>query len=503
MQSYSLSPIDFAIVVAYLTAVMAMGMFLGRRSNDLQSYLLGGRSLPWWAVLGSIVATETSTATFLSVPGIAFAAGGDMTFLQLTFGYIIGRFIVSLILLPLYFQGELFTAYEVLGQRFGGLTKQTASAIFLVTRNLGDGLRLFLTAIVLEKVTGFDLPTCVVMIGIITIAYTFVGGMKAVVWNDCLQFVIYMFGGAVALWLIVGGLPGGWQEFIDYGRANDKFQVFNFQWDLTAPFTIWSGVIGGAVLTLGTHGADQMMVHRYLCTKGKRDASLALVLSGFVVCFQFAFFLVIGIALACFYAQPNKAQVFERNDEVFATFIVQEMPVGLVGFTLAAVFSAAMSTLSSSLHSSASSAVNDLLGRDASSPKGSGVWTTRMLIIVFGAIQIVVGIGAVRFSRSVVGDALAIAGFSAGLLLGIFLLGLATKRTGQAAALVGLVLGLTALIAVHFAADIASWYAVTITPIAWPWYAVIGATVTFTSGLIVQPMLSTDSHKKPPKADNG
>ncbi len=233
MQSYSLSPIDFAIVVAYLTAVMAMGMFLGRRSNDLQSYLLGGRSLPWWAVLGSIVATETSTATFLSVPGIAFAAGGDMTFLQLTFGYIIGRFIVSLILLPLYFQGELFTAYEVLGQRFGGLTKQTASAIFLVTRNLGDGLRLFLTAIVLEKVTGFDLPTCVVMIGIITIAYTFVGGMKAVVWNDCLQFVIYMFGGAVALWLIVGGLPGGWQEFIDYGRANDKFQVFNFQYQLS------------------------------------------------------------------------------------------------------------------------------------------------------------------------------------------------------------------------------------------------------------------------------
>ncbi len=492
LPSFSLSYIDLAIVAAYLCVVMAMGVFVGRRSNDLQSYLLGGRSMPWWAVLGSIVATETSTATFLSVPGIAFAANGDMTFLQLTFGYIIGRIIVSLVLLPLYFDGELFTAYEVLGKRFGGLTKRTASAIFLVTRNLGDGLRLFLTAIVLEKVTGFGLPQCVVMIGMITIAYTFVGGMKAVVWNDCLQFVVYILGGAVALWLIIDALPGGWQQFTEFGKATAKFRVVDWQWNWSAPFTIWSGVIGGAVLTLGTHGADQMMVHRYLCTRGQREASLALVLSGFVVCLQFAFFLLIGIALACFYDVPGNSRVFDRNDEVFATFIVQEMPIGLVGLTLAAVFSAAMSTLSSSLHSSASSALNDLMGRgEKTATKNSGVWTTRMLIITFGVIQIIVGIGAVQFSRSVVGDALAIAGFSAGLLLGVFLLGVAMKNVGQTAALCGMILGLAILTGVHFGTDI-----------AWPWYAVIGAVTTFATATFAQLMLPSDYDKKPSKAEN-
>ena len=279
----AIPPVDIAIVVVYLLGVVLFGLWIGRGQKNLSGYLLGGRDLPWWAVLGSIVATETSTATFLSVPGIAFASGGDLRFLQLAMGYVIGRVVVTLILLPQYFRGTLYSAYEVLNERFGGATKQSASVMFLVARNLGDGLRLFLTAIVLEKVAGFDLPTCIVIIGIATIVYTFFGGMKAVVWNDCVQFVVYLTGGVLALVLIVNDLPEGVSELQTYAESSNKLTLFDFELDFTKSLTFWAGIIGGATLTMGTHGTDQMMVQRYLCARSQRDAGHALILSGVVV----------------------------------------------------------------------------------------------------------------------------------------------------------------------------------------------------------------------------
>lgn len=468
----AIHPIDVGIVVVYLLGVVAFGIWIGRKDKDLSGYLLGGRDLPWWAVLGSIVATETSTATFLSVPGLAFAAGGDLRFLQLALGFLLGRILVTLFLLPQYFRGDLYTAYEVLNVRFGGATKQAASVLFLVARNLGDGLRLFLTAIVLEQVAGFDLPTCIVIIGIATIAYTFFGGMKAVVWNDCIQFVVYITGGVLAGLLIVNALPDGWRGLWSFAETRDKLRVFDFSLDFTQAFTFWAGIIGGATLTLGTHGTDQMMVQRYLCARSQRDAGRALVLSGGVVIVQFALFLLLGVALACYYTQVSPT-TFERNDEVFASFIVTAMPVGLVGITLAAVFSTAMSTLSSSLNSSASSAVNDLYlpWRKIAPDSRHALVASRTMTVLFGVVQILVGIAASRISRSVVNDALAIAGFTAGILLGVFALGVLTRRVRQPGALFGLLCGLAVLTAVNFA-----------TRIAWPWFAVIGATCTFAAG---------------------
>lgn len=421
----SIGATDLAIIALYVGGVVLFGVWLGRGQRSLSDYLLGGRDIPWWAALGSIVATETSTATFLSVPGIAFAAEGDLRFLQLAMGFIIGRIVVTLVLLPQYFRGQLFTAYEVLDVRFGGRVKQAASLLFLVTRNLGDGLRLFLTAIVLEKVAGLNLPVCIVLIGAATIVYTLMGGMKAVVWNDCIQFVVYILGGVLALVVIAQAVPGGWSELMAYADAENKLRLFDFQFDLTVAYTFWAGILGGATLTLGTHGADQMMVQRYLCTRSQRDAGLALVLSGFVVLLQFALFLLLGVALACYYDRVAPQISFERNDEVFATFIVGSMPVGLVGLMLAAVFSAAMSTLSSSLNSSAAAAVNDFYGplRRKEQSARHMINVSKALTVFFGVVQIIVGIVASHFSRSVVGDALAIAGFTAGLLLGLFFLG--------------------------------------------------------------------------------
>nr|WP_236649113.1 sodium:solute symporter [Rhodopirellula sp. SM50] len=485
----SISLIDASILVVYMLAMVALGVWVGRDQKDLSGYLLGGRDLPWWAILGSIVATETSTATFLSVPGIAFAAGGDMRFLQLALGFLLGRVIVAIVLVPLYCRGKIFTAYEILQQRFGGASKQCASLLFLITRNLGDGLRLFLAGIALEKVLGIDLHLCIALIGIATILYTFFGGMKAVIWSDCLQLVVYMAGGLLALKILVGFLPGGWAELWEFGNSSGRFQLLDFRWQSsetfslwTETYTFWSGLIGGAVLTLGTHGTDQMFVQRYLCARSSRDAQRAVIASGVVVFAQFALFLLLGVALAAYYTAVEP-QTFEHNDEVFATFIVDHLPIGLVGITLAAVFAAAMSTLSSSLNSSAAAAVSDFyapwaypeIAEDDSQTDHSHKLLSagRVFTIVFGVLQIAIGMGASYLSRSVVGDALAIAGFTAGILLGVFALGMFSRSAHQRGALVGMVTGIAVLTAIKFG-----------TSIAWPWFAIIGSLATFASGYL-------------------
>ena len=486
----AIGTIDATILIAYLIGVVLLGVWIGRGRKDLSGYLLGGRDMPWWAILGSIVATETSTATFLSVPGIAFSQEGDLRFLQVAFGFFCGRIVVAFFLLPQYFKGDLFSAYEVLQKRFGGATQRVASLMFLVARNLGDGLRLFLAGIAMEKVVGLDLNICIAVIGVATIVYTFFGGMKAVVWSDCIQFVVYVGGGILAFAILIRSFPGGWDEFVAFGQSTGRFQLFDFRLLptevfslLTEPYTFWAGLFGGAVLTLGTHGTDQMMVQRYLCAPSRREASLALILSGGVVVVQFALFLLLGIALACFYTNVAP-QSFERTDEVFATFIVEHLPVGLIGITLAAVFAAAMSTLSSSLNSSATAALNDIylplraIGSDNSTQHSLVV--SRVLTIVFGVIQIAVGIAASQISRSVVGDALAIAGFTAGILLGIFALGILTKRTNQRGALTGIVAGIAVLSFVKFG-----------TSTAWTWYAIIGAVTTFTVGYCCSLIMAT------------
>jgi SSS family transporter len=487
--------IDLAVLAAYLAGVVALGVWIGRGQRSLDTFLLGDRNLPWWAILGSIVATETSTATFLSVPGLAFARdGGDLRFLQLSLGYIAGRAMIVVLLLPHFFRGELYSAYEVLAFRFGGAVKRTASLVFLVTRNLGDGLRLFLTAIVLVKWLGRPLPECVVVVGIVTIVYTTMGGMKSVVWNDCLQLAIYLVGGLFAGVVIVDRV-GGWTSFSAFAAAEGKLRMFDFRFTASEPFTFWAGLVGGMFLTLGTHGTDQMMVQRLLCARSRRDASVALVASGFFVFAQFLLFLLLGVGLSCFYADVDPPRTFPSNDHVFATFIIEEMPrdVGAIGLMLAAILAAAMSTTASSLNSSAGAVVNDFLprvsaeapasGSDRSTnphPRRSGagsVVTTRVLTVAFGVVQIAIGIMAERLSKSVVDDALAIAGFSSGLLLGVFLLGVLTQRVDQRAALAGLVAGLAVLLVVKF---VAPRYGLVV---AWPWFAVIGSTVTYAAGL--------------------
>lgn len=507
-------PIDLAVITVYIAGCTLLGIRLGRRSSGLEGYFLGDRGMPAWAVMISIVATETSTATFLSVPGVAY--NGDFTYLQLALGYLVGRVVVATLLLPPYFRREIFTAYQVLNVRFGGATRTTASVMFLVSRTLGDGLRLFLAGKVLQILylsaagePGADdstwvLPAAIVAVGLATMIYTYLGGMKAVIWTDVIQFGVYMLGAACALAILLGNLPGGLGEVLERGTGAGKFRMFDFDFDLTKPYTFWAGLIGGMVVNTATHGADQMMVQRYLSARSERQAAGAVVASGFVVLAQFAFFLLIGVSLWVYFQDYPPALSGGRGlrrDEEFPYFIVHNLPIGVLGLVIAAIFSAAMSTLSSSLNASASSTVNDLI-RPMMPNLGEArlLRVSKILTLLWGLAQMAVAFFAIRLTDNVVNNALAIASFVTGIVLGLFLLGILTRRVGQAAALVALVMGLLVVSYAALAPKLPEPYRSAIYPfegaIAWPWYALIGSSTVFAVGWLASWALPDPSARR-------
>ncbi len=469
----SIGTLDLAILVAYMAGMVLLGMWLGRGARDVNEYAVGGRDLPWWLILCSIIATETSSVTFLSIPGVAYER--DFTWLQIALGFVLGRFAVAFFLLPEYFRGTLFTAYEVLHRRFGGATQQTAAALFLVTRSLADGLRLFLSALVLQEMTGISIEWAVAALGITTVVYTYLGGMRAVLWSDFVQLGLYLAGALVALLAILSRLPGGWDQLVAMGQAAGKFRVLDARLDWSEPYGLWAGLIGGAFITLGSHGVDQLMVQRYLSTRGLPGARRALWVSGLVVAAQFALFLLIGVGLWSFYQLHPPAVPFDRPDRVFARFILDELPVGMVGLLLGAIFAAAMT---SSLNSCATVAVNDLYlpltkrrtGREIAPERQLRM--TRILTAVFGAVQIAVGIAGQWLRSSIVSSVLGVAAFTTGIVLGVFFLGMLTRRVGQRAALAGLTAGFAGMTWIFFG-----------TSLAWPWYALAGSLLTVAAGL--------------------
>ena len=479
--------LDFLVLAILLIGSVVVGLRTGRGMSSADAYLLGDRSLPWWAILGSIVATETSTATVLSVPGEA-AAGVGFRWLQLPLGYLLGRLIVARLLLPRYFDGQLMTAYELLEKRFGVFTRRACSLVFLIARNLGDGLRLFLAGLVLQTMLDWPFEVGVGVMGVVTVIYTVLGGLKSVVWNDCIQFVIYMAGGVAAVFVLLNRIPGGWDGFTAFAGESGQLQMLDLSWSLEQPFNLWAGLIGGAVLTLGTHGTDHMMVQRYLSARSLPDARKAVIWSGVVVLLQFALFLLIGVLLACF-LDASSRPLPKSSDQIFVQFIVKDFPrgFGLIGLMLAAVLSAAMSTLSSSLNASASAVLNDFwlpLRRKVPPDATTQLRWSRWLTVVFGIVQIGTALWAQTLEKSVVQNALSIAGFSAGLLLGIFLLGVFAKRAGQTAAMVGAACGLSLLLAVKFVlpAGIQTAGFTLQLKLAWPWLALTGALTTCVCG---------------------
>ena len=455
--------LDYAVIAGYLVAITAFGSWFARFQKTTRDYFLTGRSVPWWAICFTIVATETSTLSFIGVPASAYA--GNMTFLQLAMGYVVGRFLVSLVLLPAYFRGELFTSYELLQRRFGPSVKNTAAVIFMITRTLADGIRLFATALVIAVVTQVPVPLIIVLLGAAMIVYTVRGGVAAVIWTDVVQMFVYIAGAAVVFFALLSRIPGGWSTVAEVGSAAGKFQIFDFTLSSGRIYTFWSGLLGGIALTLATHGTDQFLVQRLLSARSQRDAQRGLVTSGFIVFAQFVMFLLIGVMLYTYYQGVALPRPLARTDEILPLFVVTGIPPGVSGFIIAAIVAAA---LSPSINALAATTVNDFYVKyfrpDADQARLMRV--SRDATIAWGIAQIGVALGAQWIDRSVLDSGLSVLSFAAGPVLGAFLTGVLIARVGSTAMLCGMLAGTAAVCG----AWAAGW--------AWTWYALVGASVT-------------------------
>jgi SSS family solute:Na+ symporter len=490
------STLDYMVVILYLGGVTVFGILVAGRQRSTSDYFLGGHKIPWWAVLFSVVATETSTLTFISIPAVAY--GGNLTFLQITFGYIVGRTVVAFLFLPKYFQGNLSTAYQFLGNRFGNSMRNIASTTFMATRLLADGVRLFASAIpiaIILRLAGMkasDLNIYLISILIIssvTLVYTFLGGIKAVVWMDVVQMGIYIGGAFLAAGIILTRLPEGWGGFRDIALAAEKLKLIdmgaglNFREFVAQPYTFFVALFGGAVFSLASHGTDQLIVQRLLATRNLRSSQRALIGSGIVVFFQFALFLFIGLLLFGFYSGQTPGNLgLATADEIFAKFIVEELPTGLSGLIIAAILAAAMSTLSSSINSLASATTLDIykpLWGKANSPE-KDLRISRMITIGWG---IILTGSAFLFAflqlqssgerPAVVEIGLGIASYTYGGLLGAFLLGILSKKLSRKDALIGFFAGLIALI-----------FLVRGLTLAWPLYTLVGSMIVISVGYV-------------------
>jgi len=497
--------LDLVIIFGYLIGITLFGVWFAGRQKTTEDYFVGDRSVPWWAIAMSIVATETSTITFISVPGVAFSRGGNFQFLQLVFGYMLGRVVISILFIPSYFRGELLTVYQLLERRFGNRIKMLAASLFVVMRNIADGIRLLLTAIVVAAVyTAFQpnvnpeiiIAAAVILLGLVMLIFTYYGGMEAVIWVEVIQLGIYIAGAVAAALVLLSHINGGFEGAVAAGRQFAKFDLidfgfrstpysfalpftssalhFNLPIDFTKTYTFWAGLIGGCFLTMSTHGTDQYLVQRYLCTDRPRRAATALLSSGAVVFAQFVGFLFIGVLLFAFYqpyADPGYAGAtaaafpFTAGDRVFPDFITKHMPSGLSGLVVAAIFAAA---LSSSLNSIAATAVNDLYkpfrpNRDDRHYLKVSHWLT----LLWGVVQVAVALVAMRTSSSALDKALSVASLINGPILGVFLVGTFLRRVSEPPALIGMAASILAMLYVRF-----------YTPIAWTWYVLLGSAIT-------------------------
>jgi solute:Na+ symporter, SSS family len=463
-----ISSIDFGILVLYLAGITLFGSLFRRGQQNLRDYFLGGRTAPWWALACSIVATETSTLTIIGTPAIAY--GGNLGFLQLVLGYLVARVILCVVLIPQYFQGEFYTAYQLLEKRFGTRMRSVAAVVFMGTRALAEGVRISAIGKVVSVAFGTGDRVSILIITVLTMFYTFEGGMRAVIWTDVVQFALYLTGSIAAFFLLLHKIPGGWPEVTQAAAAaGGKLRVFDFAFSLTQSYTFWAGLLGGTFLTMASHGTDQTMVQRLLAARNERDAKKALLVSGVIILFQFTLFLVIGVMLFVYMQNGLMSVPGGDADRIYPAFIVHHMPVGLAGMVLASIFAIAMSNASGSLNSLASSSMMDMGARRAES-EAKSLGRSRQMTLLWGVVLGLLGL--IRWGPVLVAG-LTIASITYGPLLGVFLLGTWNKSANENGALVGFVAGLATMIAVN-----------RFTPLAWTWYVLVGTIVTYAIGSI-------------------
>jgi SSS family solute:Na+ symporter len=466
----ALDKLDFAIIALYLAGITLFGLRFRKKQRSLKDYFLADRNIPWWAIALSIVAAETSTLTIISIPGLAYDT--NLTFLQVVLGYVVGRIIISFVLLPHYFRGDLYTAYELIERRFGRKLRSLTAGLFLATRAAAEGVRVYAVSIVVTIALGTGEIASIAIITALTLIYTFEGGLAAVIWTDVVQTVIYVGGTVVGLFTILHLVPGGWPAIHHLAQSAGKLQVFDFTPDFWKPYTFWAGLIGGAFLTTASHGTDQLIVQRLLAARNERQSVAALLSSGVAIFLQFALFLLVGVMLFAFYHAPSAT--FGKADRIYPTFIVSQMPHGISGLLIAAILAAAMSNLSAALNSLSSSSMIDFyLRRHPVVEEGRKIRLSRIATLLWALLLFALAILALHKVGRVIEVGLQIASVAYGALLGVFLLGVLTRRATQTGATIGMVCG--------FVTELYLWLD---TSVPWTWYVAIGTGVTFAVGYL-------------------
>lgn len=500
-----LNKLDLVIILVYLVGITIFGLQFRKKQRSLRDYFLADKNIPWWAISLSIVAAETSTLTIISIPGLAYDT--NFGFLQVVIGYIVGRFVISFLLIPHYFKGDLMTAYQLIETRFGKSLRSLTAGLFLITRAAAEGVRVFAVAIVvriaiaplLQAYGMSDFSQDLAAIGIVsllTLIYTFEGGMAAVIWTDVVQMFIYVAGTLVGFFTILHAVPGGFGTIAQMAGEAGKFRIFHFDAPLTSTYSFWAGLIGGTFLTTASHGTDQLIVQRLLAAKTQAQSKLALLSSGAFVLVQFTLFLGVGAMLYVFYNLFPPAVAFDKTDRIFPTFIVTQMPHGISGLLIAAILAAAMSNLSAALNSLASTTIVDFYARiRPQSSEERRVFLSRFATIGWGVVLFALAILSRRGGK-VVEVGLSIASVAYGALLGVFLLGVLTKKANQRGAMVGMTVGFFLNLYMWQAKNILGWAAnaapslhailstVPLEKVPWTWYVLIGSCVTFLVGYI-------------------
>jgi solute:Na+ symporter, SSS family len=465
-----LDKLDLAIIALYLVGITLFGLRFRKRHRSLRDYFLAGRDIPWWAISLSIVAAETSTLTIISIPGLAYDT--NLTFLQVVMGYVVGRVVISFILLPHYFRGDLYTAYELIERRFGRGLRSLTAGLFLLTRTAAEGVRVYAVSIVVAIALGTGEVASIAIITGLTVIYTFEGGLAAVIWTDVVQTVIYVGGTLVGLWTILQLVPGGWAAIHAAAANSGKLHVFDFTPSLWIPYTFWAGVIGGTFFTVASHGTDQLIVQRLLAARSQRQSVTALISSGVAILFQFALFLGLGVMLWAYYRVPSA--VFGRPDRIYPTFIVSRLPHGISGLLIAAILAAAMSNLSAALNALSSTSIMDFYVRfRPQADERARMRLSRFSTFVWALLLFAIAVLSLHKVGRVVEVGLQIASIAYGALLGVFLLGVLTRKANQRGAMLGMLFG--------FATELYLWQW---THVPWTWWVMIGTLVTFAVGYV-------------------
>jgi SSS family solute:Na+ symporter len=482
---------DWIVIAAYLLGIIGLGVWFGKDQRNTRDYFLGSKNIPWWGIGLSIVAAETSALTIISVPAMAY--GTDLSFIQIVIGYVIARLILAVVMVPHYLKGEIYSPYQLLENSFGAPARKLAGGFFLLSETLAAGVRVYVASIPVklmlgEKLlgigTGDPILGAILLFVLLSLIYTYIGGVKAVIWTDAVQFGLFMAGGLFTLFYIPTLMGGSLSSALEQARAGGKLNWFHPEFSLTMPFNIWMGLIGATFVTLSSHGAEQLIVQRVLACKNVEDGRKALVLSSIVILPLFLIFLVVGALLWAYYqTHPFAITIPEvransgikQNDYIYPIFMVTAVPHVLKGFLIVAILSAAMSSVSSALTSLASVSTMDFLKgitRGAWSDEAYLRFSKNSTVLWAGALIIVASLS--RGFPYVLNAAFGLRGLTSGALLGGLALVLFWKRGSAVPVFAGM---LGSLAAMSIITQVEWNTSLLQGKIAWPWFTLIGTAI--------------------------